>query len=94
MTDRAFDVVEGLTPLAQAKGCSMTQFALAWCVQQPGVTSPIIGPRTLAQLEDNLKALDITITSEDRQRIDELIPPGQMASPFYEANFGPHPFRW
>jgi aryl-alcohol dehydrogenase-like predicted oxidoreductase len=94
MTERAFDVVEGLMPLVQAKGCSLTQFALAWCVQQPGVTSPIIGPRTMEQLEDNLKALDITITSEDQEKIDELIPPGEMASPFYEANFGPHPFRW
>jgi aryl-alcohol dehydrogenase-like predicted oxidoreductase len=86
-------VIEGLQPLVAAKGCTMSQFALAWCVQQPGVTSPIIGPRTMEQLEDNLGALEVAIGDEDRGKIDELIPPGGMASAFYEANFGPHPYR-
>ena len=76
------------------KGCSLSQFALAWCAQQPGVTSPIIGPRTLDQLEDNLRALDVTITAEDRARIDEIALPGRMVSPYYEAEFGPHLYRW
>ncbi|MCZ0940772.1 MAG: aldo/keto reductase, partial [Caldilineaceae bacterium] len=80
---------EGLLPLAQAKGCTLSQLALAWCAQQQGVTSPIIGPRTMEQLEDNLGALEVEITIEDRQRIDELVPPGRMVSPFYEADFGP-----
>ena len=71
----------------------MSQFALAWCVQQSGVTSPIIGPRTIEQLEDNLKALEVSVTDEDRAKVDELIAPGQMVSPFYEAAFGPHPYR-
>lgn len=93
MTEGAFDVIEGLEPLVSDKGCSMSQFALAWCVQQPGVTSPIIGPRTMEQLGDNLKALEVTITDADRAKVDELIAPGQMVSPFYEANFGPHPHR-
>lgn len=60
---------------------------------QPGVTSPIIGPRTMEQREDNRKALDLQITDEDRKLIDELVPPGTMIAPFYEADFGPHPFR-
>ena len=92
--DRLFDVVEGLQPLAEAKGCSLSQFALAWCAQQPGVTSPIIGPRTMDQLEDNLRALDVTITAEDRAQIDQVAPPGRMVSPYYEAEFGPHLYRW
>jgi aryl-alcohol dehydrogenase-like predicted oxidoreductase len=89
-----YDVLEGLGPLAEAKGCSMSQLALAWCMQQPGVTSPIIGPRTLEQLVDNLGALQVTITAEDRAKVDELVAPGRMVSPFYEADFGPHPHRW
>ncbi len=93
MTAQGFDVIEGLEPLVSAKGCTMSQFALAWCVQQPGITSPIIGPRTMEQLEDNLKALGVNITDEDRAKIDDLIAPGQMVSPFYEAAFGPHPYR-
>jgi aryl-alcohol dehydrogenase-like predicted oxidoreductase len=94
MNDQTFDVVEGLQPLAQEKGCPLSQLALAWCVQQPGVTSPIIGPRTMEQLKDNLTALEVTITAEDKAKIDALVPPGRMVSPFYEAEFGPHLYRW
>ena len=93
-TERAFDVIDGLLPIAADKGCALSQLALVWCMAQPGVTSPIIGPRTMAQLEDNLKALEVAVTAEDRARIDQVIPPGQMAAPYYEAEFGPHPFRW
>ncbi len=93
MNDNIWDVIEGLEPLAKEKGATLSQFALAWVMAQPGVTSPIIGPRTMEQLEDNLKALDLTITAEDRARIDAIIPRGGMVSPFYEADFGPHPYR-
>ncbi len=92
-TETIFDVTDGLLPLAQDKDCTMSQLALAWCAQQPGVTSPIIGPRTMEQLVDNLGALEVTITAADRQRIDELVPPGRMVSPFYEADFGPSHHR-
>ena len=93
MNDAVWDVVEGLEPIARDKGCTLSQLALTWCMQQPGVTSPIIGPRTMEQLEDNLGALEVQITEEDRQRIDDVIPPGRMVSPFYEADFGPHRYR-
>jgi aryl-alcohol dehydrogenase-like predicted oxidoreductase len=93
MQERAFDVTEALEPLASGKGVTMSQFALAWVLHQPGVTSPIIGPRTMEQFEDNLKALDVTINDEDRQKIDATIPPGTNVAPFYEANFGPHLYR-
>ncbi|MGQ9904780.1 MAG: aldo/keto reductase [Anaerolineae bacterium] len=93
-TERIFDVVEGLQPIAQDKGCTLSQLALAWCARQPGVTSPIIGPRTMEQLEDNLRALDVSITDDDKRRIDEIIPAGQMVAPYYEADFGPHAHRW
>lgn len=93
MTEDVFAVVEGLQPMADAKQSTMSQLALAWCVQQPGVTSPIIGPRTMEQLEDNLGALNVKITDEDRAAIDQLVPPGRMVSPFYEADFGPHQYR-
>ena len=89
LNETVYDVNEGLLPLAEAKGCTVSQLALAWCIHQPGITSPILGPRTLEHLVDNLGALDVTVTDEDRQRIDELVPPGRMVSPFYEADFGP-----
>jgi aryl-alcohol dehydrogenase-like predicted oxidoreductase len=93
-TEGVFDVVEMIEPLAESKGCTLSQFALAWCVGQPGVTSPIIGPRTMEQLEDNLGALEVTITAEERAEIDQMVPPGSMFAPFYDADFGPHVHRW
>jgi aryl-alcohol dehydrogenase-like predicted oxidoreductase len=93
MAERVFDVTEGLAPLAKEKGATMSQLALAWVLQQPGVTAPIIGPRTMEQLEDNLGALAVEIDGDDRKRIDDLIPPGTHVSPFYEASFGPN-VRW
>ena len=90
---RAFDAVEALEGVAREKGVPLSQLALAWTIQQPGITSPIIGPRTLEQLEDNLKALDVTITEQDRARIDAISPPGRSIVPFYEAAFGPNT-RW
>ena len=93
-TDEIYDVVDELAPLAKEKGVTLAQFSLAWVVQQPGVTSPIIGPRTMEQLEDNLGALAVEITADDRAKVDSLVPPGRMVSPFYEADFGPHQYRW
>ncbi|WP_242123856.1 aldo/keto reductase [Sphingobium sp. Sx8-8] len=88
-----YDAVEKLAALAEAKGCTLSQFALAWVMGQPGVTSAIIGPRTMEQLEDNLKALEVSITDEDRKAVDRIVPRGGMVVPYYEAEFGPHPHR-
>lgn len=90
--DAALDTVEGLAKLAEEKGCTLDALALAWVAQQPGISSAIMGPRTPDQLASNLKAYDVEITNTDRERIDQLCPPGQMRVPYYEASFGPH--RW
>ncbi|HUX11643.1 MAG TPA: aldo/keto reductase [Spirochaetia bacterium] len=92
-TEKAFDVTDRLEPVVKAKGCTMSQFSLAWVLSRPGVTSPIIGPRTMEQFEDNLGALTVQITKDDEKLIDELVPPGHNLSPFYEADFGPHTYR-
>jgi aryl-alcohol dehydrogenase-like predicted oxidoreductase len=76
---RRLDIVEQLLPLAAAKGVPLARFANAWALRHPAVTSVILGPRTLEQLEDSLKALDVQITDEDARRIDELVPPGTSA---------------
>jgi len=88
-----FSVVEQLGAIARRKECSISALALAWVMAQPGVSSPIIGPRTLEQLEDNLAALKVTVSAEDCAEIDAIVEPGSMVSPFYRADFGPHPFR-
>jgi aryl-alcohol dehydrogenase-like predicted oxidoreductase len=87
-------VLEGVEALCKEKGCSMTAFALAWLNAMPGMTSPIIGPNSVAQLEENLAAGEVSITDEDRKRVDELIPPGTHTEDYYRADFGPHPHRW
>jgi len=92
--DAAFDVLDVVEAIAKEKGCRPSQLALAWCREQPGVTSPIIGPRTMEQLEDNLGASSVEITDADRARIDEVAPPGRAIVFYYQSNFGPHQFRW
>ena len=76
---RRLDIVETLLPLAEAKGVPLARFANAWALRHPAVTSVIIGPRTMDQLEDSLKALDVRITDEDARQIDALVPPGTSA---------------
>jgi aryl-alcohol dehydrogenase-like predicted oxidoreductase len=93
LNERVYDVVERLEPMAQAKDCTMVQLALAWVLRQPGITSPIIGPRTMDQMTEYLGAASVTLTDSDLAQIDELVPRGGMVSPFYEADFGPHPQR-
>ena len=93
-SDATFDVVEKLEGIAREKNATLSQLALAWCYTQPGITSPIIGPRTMEQLEDNLKALELKLSEEDKKRIDETAKPGRATVPYYEADFGPHKQRW
>lgn len=77
--ERRLDIVEQLIPLAEDKGVPLARFANAWALANPDVTSVIIGPRTLEQLEDSLGVVDVEITAEDRAAIDELVPPGMSA---------------
>jgi aryl-alcohol dehydrogenase-like predicted oxidoreductase len=91
--DRALALVEEYLKFCEARGCSPAHFAVAWCLAQPGVTSPIIGPRTMEQLEDYLQALELNITDEDCQRINQISEPGTHVSAYYQADFGPNA-RW
>jgi aryl-alcohol dehydrogenase-like predicted oxidoreductase len=93
-SDQAFDVIDRLQELANEKNCSSGQVALAWCAGQPGITSPIIGPRTMEQLEDNLGSVAVKLSEEDGKRLDEVAPPGRAIAPYYDADFGPHSYRW
>lgn len=93
-SDAAFNVLDVVLAIAAERGCTPSQFALAWCAQQPGITSPIVGIRTMEQLEDNLGAINVQVTDEERARIDEVAPPGEAIRQYYRADFGPHLFRW
>jgi aryl-alcohol dehydrogenase-like predicted oxidoreductase len=89
-TEEAWSVFEGIQKIADEKGTTMTAFANAWVAAQEGVTSPIIGPNSLAQLIDNLEATKVTITEEDKKKVDELVPPGTNVKGqiYYQADFG------
>lgn len=93
MNDRIYDVIEPLEEMAAGKGCTISQLALAWVEQQPGVTSPIIGPRTMEQLEDNLGAKEVTFSEDELKQIDGIIRRGDHVAPYYEADFGPSQYR-
>jgi aryl-alcohol dehydrogenase-like predicted oxidoreductase len=73
---RRLDVVEQLIPLADEAGLPMTHLAMAFTIAHPGVTSAIIGPRTMNHLDDLLAGLDVTLTDDVLDRIDEIVPPG------------------
>ncbi|TCL77878.1 MULTISPECIES: aldo/keto reductase [unclassified Rathayibacter] len=78
---RKLDVVEELALLAEGAGITLIQLAIAFVIRHPGVTSAIIGPRTMEQLESQLPAADIALSSEVLDRIDELVAPGVTLNP-------------
>ncbi len=88
VSDAAWTVIEGVREMAQEKNVAMDALALAWVGAQKTVTSPIIGPKTMEQLEDNLKAMEIEFSEEDFARIDALIAPGTHVAEYYQADFG------
>jgi len=80
--EKLYDVVEVLVSIAESRGISAAQVALAWVAQRPAVTSIVIGARTEAQLVDNLKAADLTLTEEEVGRLDDASAP-PLIYPFW-----------
>lgn len=70
--DRAWPCVAAMREIGDAKGVSVARIALAWLLGKPHVMSVIIGAKTLAQLKDNLAATEVTLTSQDMARLDEV----------------------
>ena len=75
LTDSTFDLLEAMEKIARELGTTVARVALAWVQGRPGVTSIIIGARTVEQLDDNLGALDVKLTSEQVRKLDELTKP-------------------
>ena len=71
-----YEAVEQLAALAEELGCSLPQLAVAFVTAHPAVTSVILGPRTLDQLESLLKGADLALDDATLDRIDEIVPPG------------------
>jgi NDP-hexose C3-ketoreductase / dTDP-4-oxo-2-deoxy-alpha-D-pentos-2-ene 2,3-reductase len=82
------EAVEAYEKLAAELGVDPADLALAWLLSRPGVTAPIVGPRTLEQLDNSLRALDVTLDDEALTRLDELFPPIGKGGP------GPEAWAW
>jgi len=75
LNEKTYSLVDELGNIAKARDTTVARVALAWLRVQPGVTSTIIGARRAAQLEDNLKSLDVTLAPEELARLEALTKP-------------------
>lgn len=69
-TERTWDIISAVQTVAEARGVSMAEVALAWVTDRPGVTSTILGARTMEQLEANLAAADLHLSAEETASLD------------------------
>jgi aryl-alcohol dehydrogenase-like predicted oxidoreductase len=83
-TERTWHVVEAVQQVAEGRGVSMAEVALAWVNNRPAVTSSIIGARTTEQLETNLRAADLQLSSEECAVLDEASDPHATDYPYGE----------
>ena len=70
--ERAYDIVDAMQPIAESHDASVAQIAIAWLLHQPAVTSVIIGAKRLDQLDDNLAAVDVTLSDDELGRLDDV----------------------
>jgi aryl-alcohol dehydrogenase-like predicted oxidoreductase len=84
---RKLAAINALAPLADKAGLPLSQLALAWTLEHPDVTSAIIGPRTMEQLEDALASADVRLSTEVLDAIDEVVPPGIDVDPLDPSQF-------
>ncbi len=86
VTPRGLEVAAAVSKMADERDLSTSQLALLWVKDQPQVTSPIYGPRTLDHLEDALPVLEMTLADEDRPLFDALVHPGNVVADFHDSN--------
>jgi aryl-alcohol dehydrogenase-like predicted oxidoreductase len=72
LTERGLAIADTVKAVAEEAGKSPSQVAIAWTLLNPGVTSTIVGARTLAQLEDNLGALEVNLSQDQRERLEKV----------------------
>jgi 1-deoxyxylulose-5-phosphate synthase len=85
VTEHGIEAGARFSELAAECGKTPGQFALLWCKDQPGITAPIVGPRTLVQLTDVLPVLDTNLTDSERSACDKINPPGGVIANFHNT---------
>ncbi len=86
---RKLDIVEDLAVLAEQNGMSLLEMSIAFVIRHPGVTSAIVGPRTMEQLESYLPAASLVLSHEVLDRIDEIVAPGLTVN-LDDNSYGAH----
>ena len=83
---KGVEVAVKLSEMAEVRGLTTSQLALLWVKDQPGVTSPIIGPRTMAHLKDSLAIMDKSLEKSDIPLFNDLVHPGNAVADFHNSN--------
>jgi aryl-alcohol dehydrogenase-like predicted oxidoreductase len=86
VTRKGIETAVKVAGMAQERGMTGAQLALLWVKDQPGVTSPIIGPRTMAHLDQAIAVLEKTLDDADRPLFDALVHPGNAVADFHNTN--------
>jgi len=84
--EKLYDIIDVIVAVAEEQNVSGAQVALAWLMQRPAVTSVIIGGRTDAQFEDNLKSADLKLSTDQVARLDKASQPN-LAYPYWHQNW-------
>ena len=85
VTARGIEVGNKFVQLAKDSGISAAQLAVLWVKDQPGITAPLIGPRTMEQLEHFLPVMEMQLTDQIREACDALVPPGSVVADFHNS---------
>ncbi len=91
--ERGYEVVERMRTIAEAHSATPAQVALAWLLAKPHVTSVLVGASKMSQLEDNLRAADLTLSSEERQELDRITSPTAVYPNWFNNNIYDAPVR-
>jgi 1-deoxyxylulose-5-phosphate synthase len=86
ITEKGLEAARKVGEMAKEKGITTAQMALLWSMVQPGVTSPIIGPRTMGHMESFIPVMDMTLSEEELRRFDEVVHPGTAVADFHNSN--------
>jgi aryl-alcohol dehydrogenase-like predicted oxidoreductase len=85
VTEKGIQVGLQFNQLAADVGLTPAQLAIVWVRDQPGITAPLIGPRTVEQLIDLLPVIDVELSNETRAACDKLVPPGSVVADFHNT---------
>ena len=86
ITDQGVEVARKVGQMAKERGLTTAQYALLWAMEQPGITAPIIGPRTMGHIESFLPIMDQQLSAEEQDKFDELVHPGNAVADFHNSN--------